>query len=134
MIPEEVFVVQNKHCRKGKEDEQRYEIIIVPTAATGSSSLMRMYPQVIAFTWPADEIAEDKGIPPLSEFMQVMNDQLASTGKSVYDLVDEDRLEYLNKYTEAELRPVKKTRVRAGCKVAGKSWATHHHRRSPARR
>jgi hypothetical protein len=129
-IPEEVFVVPNKHARKGKEDEQRYEIIIVPTAATGSSSLMRVYPQVIAFTWPADEMAEHKNIPPLSEFMQVMNDQLASAGKSVYDLRDEDSLELHGKYTEVELRPVRKTRVRAGCKVAGKSLGTYHHQRS----
>lgn len=78
-------------------DGQMYDVIIVPTGATGSSSIKREYPQIISFTWPekkADkelggtvgEAADGKKDTYSTVLKQVLNDQLRAFDKEVIDL------------------------------------------------
>ncbi|KAJ0346283.1 hypothetical protein COL154_008405 [Colletotrichum chrysophilum] len=89
-----VFMIPYKHIDLSKE--QAYEVIIVPTGATGSSSIKREYPQMISFTWPekkADkelggtvgEAADGKKDTYSTVLKQVLNDQLKAFDKEVID-------------------------------------------------
>ncbi|CAI0647423.1 unnamed protein product [Colletotrichum noveboracense] len=99
MIPykhiEQVFILPN--VSKTFSKEQAYEVIIVPTGATGSSSIKREYPQMISFTWPekqADkelggtvgEAADGEKDTYSTVLKQVLNDQLRAFDKEVIDL------------------------------------------------
>ena len=70
---------------------QVYRIIIVPTAATGSSPIVRRNPEIISFDWPdqkADkslkgtigEAADHEKDTYLSVLKQVFDEQLAAFG------------------------------------------------------
>ncbi|TDZ30622.1 hypothetical protein C8035_v002079 [Colletotrichum spinosum] len=55
---EQVIVIPNPS--RVAEEDWAYRVIVVPTAATGASSIVREYPQLVSFSWP-DNIA-DKGL------------------------------------------------------------------------
>jgi len=76
-----------------------YRIIMVPTAATGSSPIVRQSPDIISFNWPdrkADkhlkgrfgEAADRNKDTYLSVFKRVFDEQLAAFGKSVVGVTD----------------------------------------------
>lgn len=101
--------------------EQAYEVIIVPTGATGSSSIKREYPQMISFTWP-EKLADEEMRGTVGEaadgekdtygtvLKRALDDQLKAFDKKVVDLC-EDRSNLLEG-VEATLSPPTDTRVR----------------------
>ncbi|KAF4830787.1 hypothetical protein CGCTS75_v005742 [Colletotrichum tropicale] len=95
---QQIFMLPN--ASETSSDEEVYEVIIVPTGATGSSSIKREYPQIISFTWPekkADkelggtvgEAADGKKDTYSTVLKQVLNDQLKAFDKEVIDLGEE---------------------------------------------
>ncbi|KAK1749781.1 hypothetical protein QBC47DRAFT_395303 [Echria macrotheca] len=88
------------------KNKQYHQVIIVPTAATGISTIKRKYPQIISFSWPdkkvdkrlegkIGEAADPKEDTYLSVFKRAGNDQLAHYKKSVMDLTGEEQQGFL---------------------------------------
>ncbi|KAF4845453.1 hypothetical protein CGCSCA4_v006698 [Colletotrichum siamense] len=101
---EQVFMLPN--ASKKSSEGQKYEVIIVPTGATGSSSIKREYPQIISFTWPekkADkelggtvgEAADEKKDTYSTVLKQVLNDQLKAFDKEVIDLGEDPHAKFM---------------------------------------
>ncbi|MCJ1381947.1 hypothetical protein MMC17_005059 [Xylographa soralifera] len=94
---EQIIVLQNPSPSVPKT--QAYRIIIVPTAASGSSPILRRSPDIVSFDWPdkkADkhlkgqlgEDADQGNDTYLSVVKRVFNEQLAAFGKSVTGVSD----------------------------------------------
>ncbi|GKT93795.1 hypothetical protein Ct61P_11645 [Colletotrichum tofieldiae] len=84
-----------------------YQVIIVPTGATGASAVKRQYPQIISFTWPdkaADDglsgevgsVADPASDTYLSILKKVMNEQLEAFQKSVVDVLEKANDDLMN--------------------------------------
>lgn len=111
--------------------EQAYEVIIVPTGATGSSSIKREYPQMISFTWPEKQADKELGgtVGEAADgekdtygtiLKKVLNDQLKAFDKEVIDLCEDPHAK-LMVGEEATLSPPTDTRVKSN--VDGKPQA-----------
>ncbi|KAF4815338.1 hypothetical protein CGCSCA5_v007233 [Colletotrichum siamense] len=125
MIPykhiEQVFILPN--VSKTFSKEQAYEVIIVPTGATGSSSIKREYPQMISFTWPEKQADKELGgtVGEAADgekdtygtiLKKVLNDQLKAFDKEVIDLCEDPHAK-LMVGVEAFLSPPTDTRVKS---------------------
>ncbi|KAL3294994.1 rtt106-domain-containing protein [Colletotrichum asianum] len=118
---EQIFMLPN--ASKKSSDGQIYDVIIVPTGATGSLSIKREYPQMISFTWPekkADkelggtvgEAADEKKDTYSTVLKQVLNDQLKAFDKEVIDL-GEDPHAKLMVGEEVTLSPLSDARFKS---------------------
>ena len=98
---EEQAIVLPKHPTSAAKNSD-HQVIIVPTAAAGISTITRKYPQIISFCWPdrkADRKLQGKlgeGANPkqhtyLSIFKNAVNEQLAHYQKTVIDLTCEEQ-------------------------------------------
>ena len=103
MVVEQIIVLRNPS--KSAPKKFAYQVIIVPTAATGASPLVRSSPDFISFNWPdkkADEhlggtigeAADRENDTYLSVFNRVFNEELSAFGKSVLSLPDQSEEEY----------------------------------------
>ncbi|KAI8160942.1 hypothetical protein K4K49_002139 [Colletotrichum sp. SAR 10_70] len=118
---EQVFILPN--VSKTFSKEQAYEVIIVPTGATGSSSIKREYPQMISFTWPEKQADKELGgtVGEAADgekdtygtiLKKVLNDQLKAFDKEVIDLCEDPHAK-LMVGVEAFLSPPTDTRVKS---------------------
>lgn len=82
-----------------RSNDMAYQVIIIPTGATGASSVKRKYPEIISFSWPGKAVDEElKGTVGeaansandtyLSILKKVLNDQLEAFKKAVIDVTD----------------------------------------------
>jgi len=102
---EQVIVLPQHPTSTAKNPD--HQVIIVPTAATGLSTITRKYPQIISFYWP-DKKADGKlqgrlgeGADPkqntyLSVFKNAVNERLAHYQKTVIDLTCEEQKGFLH--------------------------------------
>lgn len=102
-----------------------FQVIIVPTAATGASALLRSEPQIIQFDWPdrkanrqlkgvVGEKANAKNDTYLSVLKSVLDEQLAVFDKEVivYTAEDEEDDSTVFRF-EAHLDPIRLSRIRS---------------------
>ncbi|KAF4780687.1 hypothetical protein HER10_EVM0001033 [Colletotrichum scovillei] len=91
-----IFLIPFKHIAKSASKEAAYEVVIIPTGATGASSIKREYPKIISFIWPekkADEelggvlVKDEKGTY-VDVLKKVFNEQLEAFDKSVIDITE----------------------------------------------
>ncbi|KAI0025217.1 hypothetical protein F4780DRAFT_419032 [Xylariomycetidae sp. FL0641] len=69
----------------------RHRVLIVPTAATGASSIKRKYPQIVSFDWQYRKGKDDFYLAGLKE---VLDKQLAPFEKAVIDVTGEPDTEH----------------------------------------
>ncbi|KZL71738.1 rtt106-domain-containing protein [Colletotrichum incanum] len=115
-VSDAIFLIPFKHIEqviilptaaKPTRSNVMYEVVIVPTAATGASSVRRQYPQIISFTWPGK--AADDGLSGevgnkadpasdtyLSILKKVINEQLEASEKSVIDVSEKAKDDLIN--------------------------------------
>lgn len=99
---EQIFVISNTAAASTEDSDAIFQVIIVPSAAAGSSAAKREYPQIISFSWPncaADEkltahFNKDAEKPEnetyLTSLVKVLNEQLGAFEKSVIIAVDSE--------------------------------------------
>ncbi|TDZ24713.1 hypothetical protein Cob_v002436 [Colletotrichum orbiculare MAFF 240422] len=97
---EQVIVIPNPS--RVAEEDWAYRVIVVPTAATGASSIVREYPQLVSFSWPdniADKglagqvgaAADDKKDTYLSVLKRAFDAHLGAFHEKVIDVSDQTR-------------------------------------------
>lgn len=91
---EQVVLLPN--AAKQPSKEAAYEVVIIPTGATGASSIKREYPKIISFIWPekkADKelggvlVKDEKGTY-VDVLKKVFNEKLGAFDKSVIDITE----------------------------------------------
>ncbi|KAL9105637.1 MAG: hypothetical protein Q9227_009216 [Pyrenula ochraceoflavens] len=114
MVPiqhiEQIIVLKNS--AKSAPKYKAYQIVIVPTASTGSTPLLRKSPKIICFNWPdkktdshlrgtCGENADSRKDTYLSVFLEVFNEKLLALKKSVVCPHQEDENQPLKCNTTA---------------------------------
>ncbi|KAI1155693.1 hypothetical protein F4825DRAFT_468059 [Nemania diffusa] len=116
---ETVIIMRNRKRSAGKKNA--YEVLIVPTAATGIAPVSRRPAQIIAFILPDQKIDDqvygsiasgvDKSTLVLSLFKNALNERLAEFSKTVIDLSKEDEKSNPIFRIETTLEPVNGTKL-----------------------
>ncbi|KAK1724927.1 uncharacterized protein BDZ83DRAFT_752113 [Colletotrichum acutatum] len=92
---EQVVLLAN--AAKPPSKKAAYEVVVIPTGATGASSIKREYPQIISFIWPekkADKelsgiLAKDEKGTYVDVLKKVFKEQLKAFDKSVIDTTED---------------------------------------------
>lgn len=91
---EQVVLLPN--AAKSPSKEAAYEVIIIPTGATGASSIKREYPNILSFIWPEKKVDKEFGGVLVKDekgtyvdvLKKVFNEQLESFNKSVINITE----------------------------------------------
>lgn len=129
-LTETVIIMRNRKRSAGKKNA--YEVLIVPTAATGIAPVSRRPAQIIAFILPDQKIDDqvygsiasgvDKSTLVLSLFKNALNERLAEFSKTVIDLSKEDEKSNPIFRIETTLEPVNGTKLEKKTKGYSPPW------------
>ncbi|KAI1738382.1 hypothetical protein F4680DRAFT_189531 [Xylaria scruposa] len=117
---ENIIIMRNRKLSAGKK--KAYEVLIVPTGATGVAPIRQRHAQIITFILPDQKIDDQvygsmtsgvaKNTLVLSLFKNALNERLAEFNKAVTDLTQEDITSNPILRIETTLEPIMATNLK----------------------